>query len=242
MIHLSAAWLHCVSAGGAYCANSARARAAFLGLKFPGAYGAPDLSGPPPYPALYPQASHHHQFFQNNPQPPATDYNLLYNLPKEFPHFQPAGHGGLVQTNPLRLSGLSGGEPLNNRQLNFAQVKRVVGPLMQTRPPGQTDFEDWASESHRKKLQFASNGRDAAADAIVPNRPGMSGLSGHFQPLSRSYSFYHMPYPVGAKPGVVYPAMGTRGRPLRGHSAWPGYGRVNNMPTHPFYHFRKHYH
>lgn len=229
VIYLSAAWLPCVSAGGAYCAKTARARAAALGLKFPGDYGAPDLSGPPPYSALHPREQNH-RLFQNNPQPPA----FLHNPPKEFPHFQPAGYGSVVQPNPR--SGLPRGELLNNRQTNFVQVKRVDGPLAQSLPRGQVDFVDGPSESHRNKLEFAYNRLDPAVDAVVLNRHGVNGASGRSQAHVPGYGFHFMPHHLGAgsKPGLVHP-MGLRSHRLGGHSAWPMYGRRDNKPrNYPF--------
>ncbi|KAI9999982.1 hypothetical protein NQD34_011825 [Periophthalmus magnuspinnatus] len=132
-IILSAAWVHFVSAGGAYCAKTARARAAALGLDYPGVHGAPDLSGPPPYSAQHPSAPHH-QHFPNNPQPPAMDYNTYYKPPREFPHFQPAGYGSHSPTQSNFLSKLSGGGPQNNRKSNFEPVEHD-GPLTHKQPP-----------------------------------------------------------------------------------------------------------
>lgn len=238
LLNLSAAWLCCASAGGAYCAKTARARAAALGLHLPGVHHrGTDLSELPPYSALRPQASppplhhhhHHHQhyrLFQNNPQPPASGYNTLYNLPKDIPRFQPAGYdAAAVRANPL-LSRLSGGDPLNDRQSNFAQVKRVAGPISRTQPPGRANFVDRSSESQRSGLQFAYNGRYVGV--VDPNRRGVSG-------------FYMMSSPVGAgsEPDVVYP-VGEKGNRLSGgHSPWHMYARANDKPRYPFYKLEK---
>ncbi|RVE62976.1 hypothetical protein OJAV_G00162410 [Oryzias javanicus] len=46
VVLLSVSVLHSASAGGAYCSKTAAARAAALGLEYPGHHGAPDLSGP----------------------------------------------------------------------------------------------------------------------------------------------------------------------------------------------------
>ncbi|KAM7421259.1 hypothetical protein PAMA_015421 [Pampus argenteus] len=45
LVFLSAVVLHSVAAGGVYCAKTARARAAAMGLDYPGVHGAPDLLG-----------------------------------------------------------------------------------------------------------------------------------------------------------------------------------------------------
>ncbi|XP_055020024.1 uncharacterized protein LOC129411863 [Boleophthalmus pectinirostris] len=233
LIILSAAWVHFVSAGGAYCAKTARARAAALGLGYPGVHGAPDLSGPPPFFAQHPSAPHH-QHSPNNPQPPAMDYNEFYNLPREFPHFQPAGYGShsLAQSN--LLSKLSGGEPVTSHPTNFEQVKHD-GPLTQMQPPGMDKLMYRALESQKYPLPLVYNWPGMAVDAYVPNTHGTRGVKGPPLPLSPAYGVYYVVYPVGAgaKQSVMYP-MATRGS-VPDHAAWQMYGRSNMKPRNPFY-------
>ncbi|XP_072317038.1 uncharacterized protein [Eucyclogobius newberryi] len=219
LISFSAAWVHYVSAGGAYCAKSARARAAALGLDYPGVRGAPNLSGPPPYSAQNPHAPHHRRS-QNNPQPPAMNYNTFYQPPKEFPHFHPAGYGSHTRVQSNLLSSLSRGEPLNSRWSNFEQVKRV-GPLTEKQPPGQDDLVQRASESHKIPFPFVYNRPSVSGDAPVPNRHGVRGASRLPVPNIPGFGVYYVVYPMGgSKPWVVYPVT-TEGS-LPAPAEWKG--------------------
>ncbi|XP_033837339.1 uncharacterized protein LOC117384164 [Periophthalmus magnuspinnatus] len=231
-IILSAAWVHFVSAGGAYCAKTARARAAALGLDYPGVHGAPDLSGPPPYSAQHPSAPHH-QHFPNNPQPPAMDYNTYYKPPREFPHFQPAGYGSHSPTQSNFLSKLSGGGPQNNRKSNFEPVEHD-GPLTHKQPPNLADPVYRASESRKYPLPFVYNWHGVGPRAFVPNGHDIGGVKDLLLPHSPGYGVYYLVYPVGAglKPSVMYP-LATRGS-LPGYIPWPMHGKLNK-PRNPFY-------
>ncbi|KAK7893467.1 hypothetical protein WMY93_022619 [Mugilogobius chulae] len=197
LLSLSAVWVHCVSAGGAYCAKTARARAAALGLEYPGVHGAPNLSGPPSH------SVHHPQPFQSNPQPPAVNYNTFYNPFLEFPHFQPVGSGSHSLLHSNLLSSISRGEPLNKHQSNFEQVKRV-GPLTERQPPSWDGLEQRASESHKTLLPFVYGWPGAAGDASVPNGHGMSGMTAPPLLQTPASGLYYVMYPVRRDQSLVW--------------------------------------
>lgn len=172
-----------------------------MGLDYPGHHGAPDLLGVPHH-EIYPTV---HHYFQNNPEPPKLDYNLLYNLPPHLQSPEPAGslHGSHTpaEANANILSSLFRGESLSNRESNFEQVKRV-GLLAQAQAPGQSDLVDWASESYDKPLPFVYNQHGLDGDGSVANRRGMS-VRGLSSPQSRSHGIYYKTHPIQVKSRAV---------------------------------------
>ena len=151
---------------------SAAARAAALGLDYP---GVPDLYGPA-----------HHDLSETGP------YVASYKQPAE---------GSLhdsIQANPRSWHGtyspaqseytadqvlsLPRGRSVINRESNFEEVKHVAPPTP-AEARGQPDLVNRDPQGRSEPLSFVYNEHDLVVDESVPNRRGMS-LSG--LPMPRS--------------------------------------------------------
>ncbi|XP_032373384.1 uncharacterized protein LOC116690482 [Etheostoma spectabile] len=218
VIFLSAVVLHSVSAGGVYCAKTARARAAALGLNYPGVHGAPDLYGPTHHgmpPSMMPFRP---QPYNNYPQLVRTDSNMVpyrqsppdvrslyYRTHKQAHPRSWHRTYSSVQSDytPNKVLGLPRGWSDINRKNNF-EVKHVA-PLTQAKAPGQPELVDWPP-----KVQ---NEHDFGVDESVPNRHGMF-LNG--MPQSRAHVAYQRGL-TGYGLGRGAPALGSSGMINKGH-------------------------
>ncbi|KAK2844865.1 hypothetical protein Q5P01_011524 [Channa striata] len=192
---LSTVVLHSVSAGGSYCAKTARARAAALGLEYPGVHGAPDLHG----------AAHFRRHHSTNPLRPyfhgnydaelaETEPNMAYYR-QGYPGVRSSDDRAHNQAHPPRsestfsygtydpvqrehatkqVLGLPRGLPVRNRVSGFDEVKQDALPA-------------WAAAPER--LPFVYNEHDKVFDASVPNRHAMS-LGALSPPQTRGYGAY----------------------------------------------------
>ncbi|XP_023131778.1 uncharacterized protein LOC111572360 [Amphiprion ocellaris] len=181
-VFLSTMVLHSVSAGGVYCAKTARARAAALGLDYPGVHGAPDLYGPPHH-AAHPQPYNNMNdqelasYRQNHPEGKLID-DTIYKQP------YPVRSDGFLLSRgtykPLQsgyttdqVSGFPRGHSVSNHEPSFEEVKHVALPAL-GQAPGQSDLVNWDPRGHSKSHSFVYNEHDLVVDESAPNRHGMS--------------------------------------------------------------------
>ncbi|XP_074540081.1 uncharacterized protein LOC141801080 isoform X2 [Halichoeres trimaculatus] len=192
LVFLSTAVLRCASAGGAYCAKTARARAAALGLDYPGTHGAPDLSGPP----------------HNGMYPHTIPQSYLYN------------DGGIVESDPNVASyrqNQPGFGPIDDRMYRQSHPMRFEPTLLPSRDIYNPEYNPNQGPSfprarHNKPPQSVQNGHDLVGDESVPNRRGMS-LSGPPLPQSRGRATYQRGY----GPGRGVPVLGSAGLANKEH-------------------------
>ncbi|XP_033959154.1 uncharacterized protein [Pseudochaenichthys georgianus] len=178
LLFLSSIVLHSVSAGGVYCAKTARARAAALGLDYPGVHGGPDLYRPPHH-------GMHHSMMAPRPQPEnnndpgwgATEPNMASNEghPRSL-------HGAYrpvqAEYTTDQVLGLPRERSLFHRKSNFKQVKHVAPPSL-AEAPGQPDLVNRDPRGRNKPLSHVYNKYNLLVDESVPNRHGMSQSRGH---------------------------------------------------------------
>ncbi|XP_054478191.1 uncharacterized protein LOC129110067 [Anoplopoma fimbria] len=201
---LSAVVLHNVAAGGVYCAKTARARAAALGLAYPGVHGAPYLYGP---------AHHgtHHGMMPPRPQPyQQTDPELGETNPNmasykqsqqevrsldDRIHKQTHSRNWHGPYSPVRgeytgdpVLSFPRGRSVMNRESNFEQVKHVAPPSL-AEAPGRPDLVNWDPQGRNKPTRFVYNEHDLVVDESVPNRRDMS-VSGLRMPQGRGHGAY----------------------------------------------------
>ncbi|CAJ1062716.1 uncharacterized protein LOC117822969 [Xyrichtys novacula] len=220
LVFLSAVVLQCASAGGVYCAKTARARAAALGLDYPGTHGAPDLYGPPHigmHPRTMPES------YPNNDGELSESSMASYR--QNRPGFRPQDETIHIKSHPMRSEsaflpnydpeynpnqGLSfpRGRPVINHRSDFEQVKHVAPGA-----PGQPDLVHLNPQSHNKPPSFVRDRHDLVVDESVPNRHGVS-LSGPPLPQSRGHATYQRGY--GPVRGA--PVLGSAGFTNREHS------------------------
>nr|XP_015831874.2 uncharacterized protein LOC107396618 [Nothobranchius furzeri] len=218
----SIAVLHSVSAGGAYCAKTAQARAAALGLEYPGVHGAPDLSSPAHYvkqPSTfsYDQMTHtpHNMDIYSHHQPEESPFDMTYQ------QFHPRSSDGILpshdaymmvrgrsRTNPMLSvpTGQSPGMP----ESSFEEVKPV--PLSQldlTTPQGYKEY-------------------DLDVDQSAPNRHGMPRRR-PFWPLRWSHAIKGTLRKVAPSP-----------HPKMSRAPMNGYWKMFRFPHHLAQHLHKH--
>ncbi|XP_042280300.1 uncharacterized protein LOC122986677 [Thunnus albacares] len=245
VVFLSTVGLHSVAAGGVYCAKTARARAAAMGLDYPGVHGAPDLLGPAhlgmhrrtiwplPYYNNAPNMAH---YKQNQPA-----VSSLYD--RTHKHADPRNaesttfllrHGTYIPfqseyTTNQRLS-FPRGQSVSNHKSNFEEVKHVAPPT-RAEAPGQSDPVNRDPQGRNKPLSFVYNEHDLVVDESVPNRHGMS-LSALTLPQSRGHGAYQRgPGLTGYGLGRKIPFFGSSRFSNKGHvsavtSQGPAVGRL----------------
>ncbi|XP_034410057.1 uncharacterized protein LOC117745680 [Cyclopterus lumpus] len=234
VVFLSAVVLHSVSAGGVYCAKTARARAAALGLDYPGVHGAPYRSG----------AAHHgmhpdmrpfgpQPYKNNDPELDQTGPNMASykqsqqdwrslddRIHKQTHSRTLPGTSSQVQSEYTtdQALGLPRGRSVINRKSNFEEVKHVAPPTLAV-APGRPDLVNRDPQGRNKQLSFVYN-KHSLVDESVPNRRDMSpsGL-----PLPPSGG--HGTYPSGltgsgfVRRVPVYRSSGiTKGAPTSGQN------------------------
>ncbi|XP_047455041.1 uncharacterized protein LOC125016544 isoform X2 [Mugil cephalus] len=186
VLFLSTIVLGSVSAGGVYCAKTARARAAALGLPYPGVHGAPDLHTPAHH-EMHPQS-----YYKNDHELAETEPNMatyLQHQPGGSP-FDEAMHKRAHPRSPDRFllshGSYSPSEYITDRELvfprgqwdsdltpTFEEVKRVALSTP-AEAPSQADLVNWDPQGRYKPFSFVYNEHDLAVDESGPNRHGMS--------------------------------------------------------------------
>ncbi|XP_045899815.1 uncharacterized protein LOC123967684 [Micropterus dolomieu] len=214
VVFLSVIVLQSVSAGGVYCAKTARARAAALGLDFPGVHGAPDLYGRqtvygPAHHGMYPSTVPFRPQLYYNSDRVKTELNTapyrqsllgvrsldgrihkqLHPRSSESSFRLSHGTYNPVQSEYTTDQALSfpRGQSVINHQSNF-EVKHVAPPTL-SEAPGQPDSMNWYPQGRNKLHSFAYNDHDLVVDESVPNGRGMS-LSRFYLPQSQVHSTY----------------------------------------------------
>ncbi|KAF3692180.1 hypothetical protein EXN66_Car007856 [Channa argus] len=213
---LSTVVLHSVSAGGAYCAKTARARAAALGLDYPGVRGAPDLHGAAPFrrhPSTVPLRPN--LYGNYDPDLAENEPNIPYYRP-EYPGLRSSDGRAHKQAYPQTSESTFSYGTYDPVQSEYATKQLLSFPrglpvrnhdeVKQVSPP------TWASAP--KLLPFVYNEHDNVFDASVPNRHAMS-FSSLALPQIRAY--------------------GANQRGLTGHSLGRvapvlGFSNFNNQP------------
>ncbi len=189
---------------------SAVARAASLGLDYPGVHGAPDIYGPAHH-GMHPDTTPFRpQPYNNDPELAETEPNVAsyrQNQPgvkslddriRNQAHQRSSESTFLLSHdtyNPVQKEyttdqalSFPRGRSVINRKSNFEEVKHVAPPTL-SEAPGQPDLVNWDPQGRNKPLSFVYNEHDLAVDESVPNRRGMS-LSGLPLPQSRSHGTF----------------------------------------------------
>lgn len=204
-----------------FFAYFAVARAAALGLDYPGVHGAPDLSGPadrgiPPHPYSHEwvETSPDMVFSQQNwptfdnmmrreANPGMSDRFLLSHSPRR--RVQSKYTPDLVHSFPRRQS-------VSNRESSFKKVKHIAPPRL-AEAPSQFALVNGDPEGH----SFVHSERDLVVDESVPNR---HGTSLHALPVPQSWG--HGAYQRGLTAyglGRNVPVLGSNRFPNKGHGA-----------------------
>ncbi|XP_041844354.1 uncharacterized protein LOC121641987 [Melanotaenia boesemani] len=181
VVFVSAALLHSVSAGGSYCAKTAKARAAALGLKYPGDHGAPDLSGPAPN-VLHPKMLHYSDLAASEPNMASYQHNQPEALFDDSVYEQvhprssdrvPLSHETYTPeytTNQMLI--FPRGRSVSNPESSSKVVKQIALSTL-AEAPGQSDLVNVNPRGH-KPLSYIYDEHDLAFDESAPNRPGMT--------------------------------------------------------------------
>ncbi|XP_044064402.1 uncharacterized protein LOC122881827 [Siniperca chuatsi] len=251
VVFLSAIVLHSVSAGGVYCAKTARARAAALGLDYPGVHGAPHLYGPahhgmhpgtmPFRPQLY--NNNDHEFSETGPnmasyrqsQPGVRSLDDKIHkraYPRSFESTYLLNHGTYnpVQSEYTTDQVLSfpRGQSVINRKSNFEEVKHVAPPTL-SEAPGQPDLVNWDPQGRNKPLSFVYNAHDLVVESVPDRRPS-SGLP---LPQSWGHGTYQRGltgYGLGREVPVLGSSRFTSKDPVRAMTRQgPAVGRLNKI-------------
>ncbi|XP_019948365.2 uncharacterized protein [Paralichthys olivaceus] len=231
---LSVVMLPSVSAGGFYCAKTARARAAALGLDYPGVHGAPEFSGP---------AHHevHPDMMPLTPQPHEVDDpdEGESNVASDRHNQRQVGSfddGARKQAQPRSSkstfllsrgaykpvqsehTSFPRGQMDSNHRFNFEEVKHVAPPTL-FQASGWSDLANWDPQGRGESLSFVYNKHNLVFDESAPNRRGMS-LSGLPLPRSRGRGIYH---------GGLTGFGPSRGVPVLTSSRFPSKSHVRAM-------------
>nr|XP_046256756.1 uncharacterized protein LOC124065413 [Scatophagus argus] len=232
VVFLSSVVLRSVSAGGVYCAKTARARAAALGLDYPGVHGAPDLLGPAHHGMHTDTMPFSPQSYNSNDLELAeTESRLITSSRQNQPGMRSLDDRRRKQAHPRvsestfllhhgpynpvqseytthRVLRLPRGQSVINRKSNFEEVKHVAPPTL-TEAAGQSDLVNWNPQGRNKPLSFVHNEHDLVVDESVPNRRGVS-LSGLPLPQSKGHGIYQRGL-SGYGLGNGVPVLGSSG-------------------------------
>ncbi|XP_029928451.1 uncharacterized protein LOC115373942 isoform X2 [Myripristis murdjan] len=190
-----------------YC--TPKARAAALGLDYPGVHGAPSLLGPA-HPGIFPHSMLlRPQLYENDNYPGGseTELDMAYhsqNQPmlrflghRTHEQASPRGpestpfllnHGSQTEYSTDELLSPPRGQSVINRKPNFEQVKHVA-PSTRPEAPGQPDLVNRDPQGHNEPFSFVYSEHDLVVDESVP-MPHDVSLSGFSQPQSRGHSAY----------------------------------------------------
>ncbi|KAM8869777.1 uncharacterized protein AB9W97_016948 [Spinachia spinachia] len=206
LVFLSAVLLPCVSAGGVYCAKTARARAAALGLYYPGVHAAPHLYEPaqhgihPSRRLLRPQPYQSNHPAARGTRPRATSSTTRQpdqRSLREQTHSRTwRGPSSPAQRDSAAGRVLPRGRLAIHRKPYFEEVTRVAPPTL-AEAPGQPDLVARNPQGRGEPLSFVG-------DESVPNG---GDVSVRRVPLPRRWG--HGAYP----------------------SSIPGYGLVRAAPV-----------
>ncbi|XP_028986378.1 uncharacterized protein LOC114843729 [Betta splendens] len=229
VVLLSTVMLHSVSAGGVYCAKTARARAAALGLAYPGLHGAPDLHGPA-HNGLHPRP---HPYKHAGPEPAGfgpdmSYYNQRYPGVKqshsEHKQAQPWNsespfHQNRDTYSPVQSEYAAGprGLPVSNLGSDSEQVQHV-DPRAWAPSSGQPAPMNGQPQGHTEPLPFVYG---------VPNRraPVLTALPlthGVYQRGPARHDFGGDDPVLGSYPFPIQPYAAVAGTP----PLFPGWWRV----------------
>ncbi|KAM6909964.1 uncharacterized protein FYW49_011964 [Xenentodon cancila] len=213
VVFLSTAVLHSVSAGGAYCAKTAQARAAALGLPYPGLHGAPDLSGLAPY-VMHPRTYSYDELSASDPNVAVYQQNLPGGSPFDGTVYKQANprsadrfqlsrgiHTPVYDYTGDQMLGFPRGRSASNPESSFKEVKRVALPTLEE-APSQSDLVNPDPRGRKQPLSFVDKKHDLAVDESAPNRRGMS-LSGLTLPRSGGHAAY--------QGGLIVAGLGEEG-------------------------------
>ncbi|XP_014843396.1 PREDICTED: uncharacterized protein LOC106918289 [Poecilia mexicana] len=231
---LCTAVLHSVSAGGAYCAKTARARAAALGLAYPGVHGAPALSSP----AI---GLWHPSTFSFDDLPPTESNMNSYEddhneAPSDKPRYIgthtrfPFSHGPFPEASRGQMADQILGVPrglLDRRPESSLEEVNHVAPPTLVKAPSRPDPMNLHPQGRRKPFLFSRSKNNPAGDEFAPNRRGMP-LTGHAPPLTLG----HAAYQSGINPEV--PLLHSARFFQRRHGWAPvrGFWKVVKRPGH----------
>ncbi|XP_027868827.1 uncharacterized protein LOC114142022 isoform X2 [Xiphophorus couchianus] len=203
---LSTAVLHSVSAGGAYCAKTARARAAALGLKYPGVHGAPDFSSPAVH--LLPPLT----FSFDHLPPTESNVNSYEDDHKKAPSDNPhARDSGLLDRKP---------------ESSLEEVNHVALPTL-AKASSRPDPMNLHPQGRRKPFLVRRSKNNPAGDEFAPNRRGMP-LTGHAPLLT----WGHTAYQSGINPKVPLLHSARFLQRQRGWAPVRGFWKVVKHPDH----------
>lgn len=234
--------------------SSAVARAAALGLDYPGVHGAPYLYGPahqgmhPSTMPVRPRTYNNNDrelagtepnmasYRENQPGVRSLDDRMHKQAhPRNSESTFLLSHGAY---NPVQseyttdqVLSLPRGQSVVNRKSNFEEVKHVAPPTL-AEAPGQPDLVNWDPRGRNKPLSFVYNEHDLVVDESVPNRRGMS-LSGLPLPQSRGHGSYHRGL-TGYGLGREVPVLGSSRFTNKDHvramtSRGPAVGRLKGF-------------
>ncbi|XP_062255690.1 uncharacterized protein LOC133965249 [Platichthys flesus] len=242
VVLLSVVLLGSVSAGGFYCAKTARARAAALGLDYPGVHGAPEFSGPahhemhpdtmPLRPRLYEGTDPYldegesHVASDGHAQHQVGSFNDAAHQqahPKSSDSTSLMSHGAY---NPVQseYTSFPRGQTDSNHNSNFEEVKHVAPPKL-FRASGQSDLANWDPQGRGESLSFVDNKHNLVFDESAPNRRGMS-LTGLTPPRSRGHGTYHRGL-TGFGPSREILVLASSHFPSKGHAR----AMINRSPA-----------
>ncbi|XP_015831874.3 uncharacterized protein [Nothobranchius furzeri] len=186
----SIAVLHSVSAGGAYCAKTAQARAAALGLEYPGVHGAPDLSSPAHYvkqPSTfsYDQMAHtpHNMGVYSHHQPEESPFDMTYQ------QFHPRSSDGILPSHDayMKVRGRSRTNPM------------LGVPTGQSPGMPESSFEEVYSHHQPEESPFDMTYQQfhpRSSDRILPSHDAYMKVRG------RSRTNPMLGVPTGQSPGM----------------------------------------
>lgn len=230
----------------------ALARAAALGLDYPGVHGAPDLHRPSQNgmqpsttlsrPHLYQQVDPNRGYYtQRYPRVGLSDgiahkqthpWNSESSFQRNPDTYSPVEREYATQRDP----GVPRGLPVSNLGSDFEQVKHAASAAWAA-TPGQPELMNWKPQGHAEPLPFVYNEHDLVFDRSVPNRRA-TALTG----LPLTHGIYHRGlagYGFGDAPVLGFShlpnqpyAIATRTAPM-----FPGWWRIwFPPPPVPFLH------
>lgn len=181
------------------------ARAAAMGLDYPGVHGAPDLYGPAHYEMHRSTMPLRSYLYKNGgPELPWIDPNIVYPVRSLDDGAHKQAHPWSSEStfplihdpyNPVQseyateqVLSLPRGQPVSNSESNFEEVKHVAPPTW-AETPGQPELMNGERQGHTKPLSFVYNEHDLVFDESVPNRHAMS-LNRLPMPQSRGHGTY----------------------------------------------------
>lgn len=161
------------------------ARAAALGLEYPGVHGAPDLSSPSAS-LMHPKTFSFDDLAPSEYSMNLYEGNELVEAPSEYPlytKFQPMGfgrfplsHGPFMQASrghtADQMLGFPRGQSVREPESSL-EVKHVAPPTL-TKARSRADSMNLRPQGRRNPLLFSQSEHNPAGDESAPNRYGMA--------------------------------------------------------------------